>query len=84
MIPHQTVALGLHCFVALVDGEVEWRFQVGIDPGLPLLYLEVAAAVSGHQPYDQGYRNDNERRPDKKIVPRQVVFDIEATHFAVF
>ena len=55
----QAVALVLHQFSALVDGEVEGGGEVGVSPWLALLYLEVGFFIARHGPHNQSNGADH-------------------------
>ena len=78
---HQTVALGFHGGLTLIDGEVERGAQVVVAPGLALFDLEGAVAVPGHQPYNDGHGTGHDCQTDEEIAPRDIVFCIKTAHF---
>ena len=51
-----TVALFLDGGLRLVYGKVVGGCELGILPGLTLLYMKIAAAVVGHGPHRDDYR----------------------------
>ena len=66
---HDAVAFGLHGFITLVDGKVEWRFQVGIYPRSAFFDLEIVLTAAWHHPYDDGNSYDDQTQTNEKITP---------------
>jgi hypothetical protein len=56
---HQTVAFSLNSLVTFIDGEVEWSFQVIVNPGTSFFYLEIVLTAAWHHPNDDGYGYDD-------------------------
>ena len=83
VFPHHAVTFVLDGLFRLHDGEVEGSRKLGIFPRFAFFYVEDAAIVVRHGPYDNDDGDNDGKDARQNVTPGYVLFDVQTVHLRI-